>query len=185
MYNDLKIIPNLVTDDEIDIFMNNMLLTSEEKKIYFNKPEFDDGVRKSKKGDGILYLLPTYSIMEKLGLPHSTQIIKLCQLLHYPTGAFQNVHADNCTIHPRTGIVTKIKSWTHSLVVYLNDDFEGGEIVYPTKNITYKPVKGSAVIHPAGAEHIHKVNPVTKGDRYALVIRLILPEEDIVVNNAT
>lgn len=185
MFNDLQILPNLITQEEIDVFMDNMFLVSEAKKVYFSKPELYDMVRKSQKGDGVLYLTPMYTIMEKLGLEHTKKIIKMVSLLHYPTGAFQNLHADNCSIHPKTGAVQRIKAWTHSLVIYLNDDFEGGEIVYPSKNITYKPIKGSAVIHPAGASHIHKVNPVTKGDRYCVVVRLVLPEENIVVNNAT
>lgn len=185
MYDDITIIKDIINEEEIKVFLNSVFLTSSEKKEYFAEPSSDDGVRKTKKGDGVAWLTPMYTVMKKLGLPHTLDIIKMVQILHYPTGAFQHTHADNCIIEPHTGKVIKIKSWTHSAIVYLNDDFEGGEIVYPQKDFTYKPVAGSCVIHPAGAEHLHKVNPVTKGDRYCVVIRLILPEEHVIVDNAS
>lgn len=185
MYNDITLIPNIISKEECQIMLDNVSLASLEKKEYFAEPEGDDGVRKTKKGDGIRYLDPMYTITEKLKVPHDHQHIKICQILHYPTGAFQHTHADNCIIDPHTGKVTRIKNWTHSAIVYLNDDFEGGEIVYPSKNFTFKPVAGHCIIHPAGAEHLHRVNPVTKGDRYCVVIRLVLSEENVVVDNAT
>jgi hypothetical protein len=185
MYNDITLIHNIINEEEIQIMLNSVRLTSTEKKEYFAEPESDDGVRKTKKGDGIHFLVPIYTILKKLGIPHDFKYMKMVQMLHYPTGAFQHTHADNCIIEPRTGKVIKVKNWTHSAVVYLNDDFEGGEIVYPKKDFTFKPVAGSCVIHPAGSEHLHRVNPVTKGDRYCIVFRFILPEEDVIIDNAS
>lgn len=53
---------------------------------------------------------------------------------------------------------------TYGLVLYFNEDFEGGEIVYPNAGLTYKPKTGSLLIHEA--RHEHGVNPVTSGIRY-------------------
>lgn len=51
-------------------------------------------------------------------------------------------------------------------VVYLNDNFEGGDLFYPRLNKTVKPVSGALVIH-AGDEP-HMVTTVTRGVRYML-----------------
>jgi hypothetical protein len=62
------------------------------------------------------------------------------------------------------------KSCTNGLVIYLNDDYEGGEIYYPNRGITYKPVKNSLVIHSADYEYTHGVNAVTKGTRLFMTL---------------
>ena len=54
-----------------------------------------------------------------------------------------------------------------SAVVYLNDDFEGGETEMPEK--IWKPKKGKALIFPSHWTFPHQARPVTKGTKYALV----------------
>jgi len=46
----------------------------------------------------------------------------------------------------------------YGVVIYLNDDYEGGEIYYPEYDIAHKPKAKSMVIHRAST--IHGVNPV-------------------------
>jgi hypothetical protein len=53
-----------------------------------------------------------------------------------------------------------------SLVAYLNDDYEGGEISFPNHNITVKPKKGSLIMFPAQEPFVHEVKQVISGDRY-------------------
>jgi hypothetical protein len=186
MYDKIHILPNIITEEECKQLLDNALFLAEEsKKIYFADPGVSDGIMKTAPGDKIRDQPAVHTIMNKLGIPHNRNILKRSQLLHYPTGAFNNTHADNCSIDPKTGAVTRFKNWTHSAVIYLNENFEGGEIVYPSLDFEFKPKTGYCIIHPAGAEFLHRVNTVTKGDRYCLVLRLILPEEDVVVNNAT
>lgn len=56
-----------------------------------------------------------------------------------------------------------------SMVIYLNDNFEGGEIVFPHQAISIKPRKGMMVAFPSTHHFLHGVNPVTNGVRYAIV----------------
>jgi hypothetical protein len=58
----------------------------------------------------------------------------------------------------------------YGIVIYLNDDYEGGEIFYPNKNLIYKPVKNSAVIHSAREDYLHGINPVLSGTRYYMTL---------------
>ena len=52
------------------------------------------------------------------------------------------------------------------LIYYINDDFEGGEIVYINKKIRHKPIANSMVVHSATPEYEHGVGLVNEGTRY-------------------
>jgi len=67
--------------------------------------------------------------------------------------------------HHDSGLSPKIKN---GVVIYLNDDFEGGEIYYPKVKIEIKPVANALLIHPANMIYRHGVKPVTSGSRYSL-----------------
>ena len=54
----------------------------------------------------------------------------------------------------------------YSFVVYLNDDYEGGEISFPNQNVTIKPKAGSLVMFPSQQPYIHESKPVLSGVKY-------------------
>lgn len=58
------------------------------------------------------------------------------------------------------------KDLAFSLVAYINDDYEGGEISFPNHNITIKPKAGSVIMFPSQEPYIHEVKPITFGTRY-------------------
>lgn len=53
-----------------------------------------------------------------------------------------------------------------SMVGYINDDYEGGEISFPDHNITIKPKAGSLIVFPSQLPFIHQVNIIKSGVRY-------------------
>ncbi len=64
-------------------------------------------------------------------------------------------------------IETKIH---YGLVLYLNDNYDGGEIYYPKLNLQYKPKSGDMVIHPGTEEYAHGVKDIYNGTRYAITL---------------
>ncbi len=58
------------------------------------------------------------------------------------------------------------KEIKYGVVIYLNEDFEGGELVYPDSDISIRPKKGMLVYHPGSKKH--RVSKVVSGDRYTL-----------------
>jgi len=54
-------------------------------------------------------------------------------------------------------------------VVYLNDDYEGGEIYFPFFDVVKKPTAGDILMYPGSWKYLHGVHPVS-GNRYAIVI---------------
>lgn len=58
------------------------------------------------------------------------------------------------------------KSNMFGVVLYLNEDYEGGEIYYKDLDLSYKPKSGDLVVHYAGLTH--GVHQVSKGIRYVV-----------------
>jgi len=56
-----------------------------------------------------------------------------------------------------------------SMVFYLNDDYEGGDFVFPDLKIRVRPEPGMLVCFPSNHHYKHGVEPVTKGKRYSIV----------------
>lgn len=77
----------------------------------------------------------------------------------YNVGAYMGPHVDSTDI-------TVVKAPTISIVVYLNDDYQGGEIEFPKQNISLKPESGSLVIFPSYEPYTHDPKPTTSGDKY-------------------
>jgi 2OG-Fe(II) oxygenase superfamily len=64
------------------------------------------------------------------------------------------------------------------VVLYLNEDFEGGELYFSNHNYTYKPTLGSVITFPCNDPlYEHGVRPVTSGVRYTMPIELTSKEE--------
>jgi hypothetical protein len=56
-----------------------------------------------------------------------------------------------------------------AVVMYINDDFTGGELYFPLKGIEIKPKAGSCLIFDTGKEFLHGVRKVGPGPgRYAM-----------------
>jgi len=55
---------------------------------------------------------------------------------------------------------------TLSIVVYLNDDYEGGELYFKNQRVTIKPSAGSMVIFPSNMPYLHESKIIKKGTKY-------------------
>jgi hypothetical protein len=61
---------------------------------------------------------------------------------------------------------------TVSLVGYLNDDYEGGELFFSRQQVTVDPDAGDLVIFPSNFMYPHRAMPVENGTKYSLVTML-------------
>jgi Rps23 Pro-64 3,4-dihydroxylase Tpa1-like proline 4-hydroxylase len=78
-------------------------------------------------------------------------------LLKYGVGGFLPAHQDH-------GVSSRVVS----TVMYLNDDYEGGEIEFINSNVKIKPPAGSVIFFPSNFLYVHEVHPITSGYRYSL-----------------
>jgi hypothetical protein len=75
----------------------------------------------------------------------------------YFTGASMGPHTDSSP-NPTTEHV--------SAVLYLNDDYSGGEIAFPDQGVVIKPTAGSLVIFPSVPPFFHESKEITSGTKY-------------------
>lgn len=73
---------------------------------------------------------------------------------------------ESMSLHTDGGYPDSIKKIIFGIVIYLNEDFTGGQISYPDLNLKIQPQKASLVIHDAQIRH--EVLPVISGSRYSL-----------------
>jgi hypothetical protein len=85
-------------------------------------------------------------------------------------GKYLGVHSDTSTNysydlpHPSDQLATRN---TISSVVYLNDNFTGGNHYFNYLDIDYKPHTGDILMFPANYVASHEVKPIEKGSRYS------------------
>lgn len=63
-------------------------------------------------------------------------------------------------------------SSTVSAVVYLNDDYDGGEIDFIRHGLVIKPKAGDIILFPSNYVYEHSSLPILNGTKYAVVIML-------------
>ena len=110
------------------------------------------------------------NIVNRVGLNIEQKLnIKLADnapsIVRWLTGNGQAPHADkqlpdgSPNLYPQNDIAS---------LVYLNEDYEGGEIWFPNQDICFKPNKSSLVFFPGDINFLHGVKPVKNRTRYTM-----------------
>jgi Rps23 Pro-64 3,4-dihydroxylase Tpa1-like proline 4-hydroxylase len=80
-------------------------------------------------------------------------------ILRYQTGEEYKAHFDGGLNDPRLV----------SPIIYLNDDYEGGELEFVHHKVKIKPKAGALYLFPSNYSYSHIAHPVTEGTKYAIV----------------
>lgn len=89
----------------------------------------------------------------------------LISLIRWPIGMKQDPHWDDMK-----GLGDEINNGhrKYGVIIYLNDDYEGGQLFYPKFNYYITPKAGMLAMHPGDELHEHGVTEVQKGSRYTV-----------------
>lgn len=91
------------------------------------------------------------------------------QVLRYGPGGQYGRHADADHFVPeQRGWIRSIDR-DYSLLLYLNDDFEGGELSFFRYNYRYRPRSGDLLLFPSDNRFVHQAEVVRSGLRYCVV----------------
>jgi len=87
-------------------------------------------------------------------------------------------HSDNTedTYIDHDGVIANV---AQGIVIFITDDFSGGEIKYTNKNIIFKPKSGTLLCHPGSKEYEHGVLRFSGGRRIVFT-GFTYKKEDIV-----
>jgi hypothetical protein len=81
-------------------------------------------------------------------------------------GGFAAPHSDNSDHdgNPNAFEINKCVG-----ILYLNNNYKGGELYFPDHKIEFKPPVYSYIMFPGGHENIHGVKEILEGTRYTMV----------------
>ena len=94
------------------------------------------------------------------------------QILSYGIGGHYSPHIDGESLWQAPDNELMWKKSTDrdiSMVFYLNDDYEGGDFIFPDLKVRVRPEPGMLVCFPSNHHYKHGVEPVTRGQRYSIV----------------
>jgi hypothetical protein len=80
-------------------------------------------------------------------------------------GAYARIHSDNTDEHGNTGPFERSR---YAAFIYLNEDFEGGLLNFPSHDISIKPKVGMLAVFSGGHKNMHEVTLITSGVRYTI-----------------
>lgn len=156
----------MLSIEEVNIIMHDVNPKHTAQNMsYFDNNDQKYGAKKVKCTEH--HIVET--VLTRLNVPK--QNVESVSIVYYPTGSINGMHADNCIIE--NGLVKQIKPWTHTGIIFLNNNFTGGILHYPNQGCLFKPVIGTMVITPAGIDYMHEVTKVESGERFTLVFRFI------------
>lgn len=162
----IEYLNNLIGSDEVEWQSGavtngqNNSIDSQVRSVSTHNMYHDDGVSDSKIFNMIYShvrrCMDLYA--EKYDIPVSHNYEKF-QLLKYNAGQFFKRHSDG-----GPGIQRSL-----SVVMYLNDDYHGGEISFDAFNLSVKAPKNSLIIFPSTPAYSHEAVPVKSGIKLAMV----------------
>jgi prolyl 4-hydroxylase len=148
---DIKEIPNFLTDEECNKIIeltNNKLTPS---RIYSDK---NDVYSTDSRISNQTWLYDSYPIIKQISdrIRQYTNTVynhqEPLQVVNYPVGGFFHPHYDACEGSEEfcKRMDGKYGPRLFTVLFYLNDNFTGGETIFPKINKIISPEKGKAVI---------------------------------------
>lgn len=108
-------------------------------------------------------------IIEAVASVHDIQKEKVVQIGYHTQkwepGAYARLHSDNTDEHGNFGAFERSR---YACFLYLNDDFEGGLLRFPDRDVEIAPKTGLLAAFNGSFENMHEVTLITKGVRYTL-----------------
>lgn len=80
-------------------------------------------------------------------------------------GAYARIHSDNTDEKGNSGAFTRSR---YAAFLYLNDNFKGGLLRFPSQHISIEPRTGMLAAFDGGFNNMHEVTLISDGVRYTL-----------------
>jgi hypothetical protein len=69
-----------------------------------------------------------------------------------------------------------------TISLYLNEEYDGGELTFPSVGKKYRPKKGDAIVFPSNWMFYHGVEKITSGNRYSIIVWVGIDLEDCFID---
>lgn len=145
----------LFKSDKIDPYWNNRMLWF--KDVKRRRPDAAE-IMASGQHRGMSLLRDFYHVAQPI-------YADILQIVQWKSGMFMPAHADNAN---PDGSPHHMAYRDLASIVYLNDNYDGGELYFTALDIVIKPKRGMFVAMSAGFHHEHAVLRVNSGLRLTM-----------------
>lgn len=90
-------------------------------------------------------------------------------VLKYRPGGEYKSHADSEQWDVASRRWVRTMDRDYSMLLYINGDFEGGTLYFNNFDVRLAPAPGMLVVFPSDHRYMHAAEPITAGERYAIV----------------
>ena len=97
--------------------------------------------------------------------------------LNDKSGSFTEIHYDWELVFFKKRTIIK----PFVAIIYLNDDFDGGDLLFPLQQERTIPKKGSVVVFPCNYTYPHVSQPVVKGNKHVCRITYKMDPESYAI----
>jgi hypothetical protein len=179
--DNIKVIENFISDEECATAMkiiSNLPVNFEATHSYPIHTHKDyRGPYENEKAFGIMMGKRMVETAEKL---YGLTLVRDQMFLYivHPKGTYIDPHTDildidnpdyeNDTYESQLERFPYLWSGHLSILTYLNDEYEGGELYFPELDYAIRPKKGMIIMFPGNLHYVHGVASITEGVRYTL-----------------
>ena len=109
------------------------------------------------------------TLIKKLFIEHDSRSRSDCGYCFRKIYGPTRIHFDGITTEAKNGILPVDKIRNMSIIIALNDDYEGGEMYFPKQDYKVKLKKGDIICFPPYETHPHMVDaPLNRTYRYTI-----------------
>lgn len=189
--SNIRVIKNFMEEEDRLLFVEHCkkATTEEYGKLFYGIPPFEE-LRKlhlkytRKMYNNIIDYYKDKSPIKVPNLPEFDDDLEwrpennngtwMANVLVHPIGSFMHPHVDIVGYIQEEGVNVEdhLNKWSGHLssVIYLNDDYDGGDLYFPDHGIEIKPEAGDFITWPGNGWYQHGVKEVRNGVRYTLSI---------------
>ena len=164
----IKEIDNFISSEDIDLVVGYMNANKGDSSRFRKGVEKDRWDSQCPETYDIKQHAPILNILKKSYYEFvkvSTEFYNLKET-YYPYAIWMSILGPGCGLKAHRDNHKGAENIDLSGVIYLNDNFTGGELYFPELDHSYTPKSGSLVIFPS--PYIHQINKVISGYRYAI-----------------
>jgi hypothetical protein len=172
----IKVIENFIDDESLKIlldFAKSSSIDLNNKRVQEITPPYPEDIHNIIYRYTVLAWKEAYDHFLHIGEIEdlSSERRNFMLLMSYPPGSEMLVHTD-VVGNIQKELEVQETAWNGhiSILVYLNDDFSGGEIYFPDRDVIISPKPGMLILFPGTKNYEHGVKKVESGIRYTLSI---------------
>ncbi|MDP9933507.1 2OG-Fe(II) oxygenase [Variovorax paradoxus] len=102
-----------------------------------------------------------------LAQPSDSLVLAQHDFFAYSPGIGLKMHVDDHVLRPDGSVFMRDVQRGITTILYLNSDFDGGEICFPKQGLELRPSAGTLLIFPSNRNFPHEVKSIVRGQRYS------------------